>query len=195
MHRDAQGNPAYIETYAYPVLDLKGSVIQVIVYQIDVTGQRQTEKELKQRAAELEQMNMALKVLLKRREQDKTEIEEKIFANFQLTLLPILYDLEKTLTHNKQRDILKILQSSLKNILSPFSKKLSDKMILLTPTEIHVANLIKLGNANKEIAALLNCSPNTISRHRDNIRKKTGLKNKKINLRSFLLSLEQTDYF
>ncbi|MDX2441575.1 MAG: helix-turn-helix transcriptional regulator, partial [Desulfobacterales bacterium] len=190
VHCDAQGNPTHIKTYAYPVLDSKGSVFQVIEYQIDVTGQRQTANELKQRATELEETNTALKVLLKRREDDKREIEEKIFANFQLTLSPILYDLEKTLTQDKQQDILKILKSDLKNILSPFSKKLSDKMILLTPTEIHVANLIKLGNANKEIADLLNCSSNTISRHRDNIRKKTGLKNQKINLRSYLLSLE-----
>ncbi len=73
---------------------------------------------------------------------------------------------------------------------SPFSKKLSDKMVNLTPKEIHIANLIKSGKSNKEISELLNSSIHTIASHRENIRKKTGLKNRKVNLRSFLSTLE-----
>ena len=61
-------------------------------------------------------------------------------------------------------------------------------MINLTPMEIQVADFIKLGKPNKEISDILNSSIHFISRHRDNIRVKTGLKNKKINLRSFLFS-------
>lgn len=57
--------------------------------------------------------------------------------------------------------------------------------------EIHVANLIKSGKSNKEISQFLNSSIHTISRHRENIRKKTGLKNSKTNLRTFLLTLEE----
>lgn len=82
-----------------------------------------------------------------------------------------------------------ILELGLNNILSPFSKKLSDPMVSLTPTEIHIADLVRYGKSNKEISEILNSSTHTISRHRENIRKKLGLKNKKINLRSFLSSL------
>jgi len=156
----------------------------------DITKRKQAEEELKKNASELEDMNTALKVLLKKREQDKDEIEERIFANYQLLLLPIIRNLKKTLRQKNQQDVANILESELKNILSPFSKKLSDKMINLTPTEIHVADLIKLGKSNKEISEILNSSYHTIARHRDNIRIKTGLKNKKINLRSFLLTLQ-----
>ena len=190
VHYDDQGNQLNIETYAFPASDPNGQIVQIIEYQIDITARRQTELELKQKATELEEMNTALKVLLKRREQDKYEIEEKIFANYQLLITPIIQNLKKTLTQKNQKDIINILESNLKNILSPFSKKLSDKLINLTPTEIHVADLIKLGKSNKEISEILNCSVHTISRHRDNIRIKTGLKNKKLNLRSFLLSLQ-----
>ncbi|MFH2064297.1 MAG: PAS domain S-box protein [Pseudomonadota bacterium] len=156
---------------------------------IDITKRKQTEVEIAQRTSELEDMNAALKVLLKKRETDKDEIEERIFANYRLLLSPIINNLKKTLTLKNQEDMVNLLESELKNIISPFSKKLSDQMINLTPTEIHVANLIKLGKSNKEISADLNCSVHTISRHRENIRKKTGLKHKKTNLRSFLLTL------
>jgi DNA-binding CsgD family transcriptional regulator len=60
----------------------------------------------------------------------------------------------------------------------------------LTPTEVRVADLIKQGKTSKEISELFNLSPRTIEFHRDNIREKMGLKNRKINLRTHLLSFQ-----
>nr|WP_321397428.1 PAS domain S-box protein [uncultured Desulfobacter sp.] len=148
------------------------------------------EKKVKIRTAELEDMNAALKVLLQKRQDDKEEMENKIFANHKLLISPLLDNLKKNLLREHEREMIDILESELKNMISPFSKKLSDRMINLTPTEIHVASLIKAGKINKEIASLLNSSVHTIARHRENIRKKTGLKNKKTNLRTFLLTME-----
>ena len=190
LYYDDQGNLLNIEIFAFPVLDANGQVVQMIKTHIDITTRKQIELKLEHKAAELEEMNAALKVLLKRREQDKDEIEQNIFANYKLLLTPIIQDLKNTLTQEDQREIINILELRLKNILSPFSKNLSDKLINLTPTEIHVAHLIKSGKSNKEISQILNCSFHTVARHRDHIRAKTNLKNKKINLRSFLLSLE-----
>ena len=56
--------------------------------------------------------------------------------------------------------------------------------------EIQVAALIKEGKTTKDIANMLNKSPHAINFHRNNIRKKIGLQNKKTNLRSYLLSFE-----
>ena len=148
------------------------------------------EEKVRARTAELEDMNATLRILLKKREEDKNEIGEKIFANHKLILSPIMDHLKKTLTLESQKEMMDLLESELKNIISPFSKQLSDKMVNLTPKEIHVADLIKFGKSNKEISEILNSSIHTISRHRENIRKKTGLKNKKVNLRSFLSTLE-----
>jgi PAS domain S-box-containing protein len=167
----------------------------------DITSRKQAEKQQKEitltleekvreRTAELEDMNATLRILLKKREEDKNEIGEKIFANHRLILAPIIQSLKKSLTRGSQKDMMDILEAELKNIISPFSKKLSDHMVNLTPVEIHIADLVKCGKTNKEISEITHSSIHTISRHRENIRKKTGLKNKKVNLRSFLLTLE-----
>ncbi len=60
----------------------------------------------------------------------------------------------------------------------------------LTPTEIQTANLIKQGKTSKEIAELVNLSTRTVEFHRDNIRKKMGVKNKKVTLRTHFLSIQ-----
>ena len=83
-----------------------------------------------------------------------------------------------------------IIESNLNTIISALVPKLSSKYLGLTSKEIQVASLVKEGKTSKEIAELLNVSVRAVEFHRDNIRTKFGLKNKKVNLRSHLLSFE-----
>jgi PAS domain S-box-containing protein len=128
---------------------------------------RKREKELKNKTVQLQELNSALEILLKKRDEDKIE-----------------------LVQDKDQAFINIIESNLKDIISPFARRLTSKYLGLTPTEIQVANLIKQGKTTKDIAELSNLSPRTIEFHRDNIRTKLGIKNKKINLRTHLLSLE-----
>jgi DNA-binding CsgD family transcriptional regulator len=59
----------------------------------------------------------------------------------------------------------------------------------LTPKEIQVASMVREGFSTKVIAATLSISPETVSIHRKNIRKKLGLGTKAENLRSYLVTL------
>jgi PAS domain S-box-containing protein len=151
---------------------------------------REREKELEIKTNSLEEMNSALKVLLKRREEDRRELEEKVLFNVKELVVPYSEKLKNTGLDGRQQSYLSVLESNLNGIISPFSRTLSLKYLNLTPAEIHVANLVKQSKSTKEIAALLNVSRKTIESHRENIRKKLGIKNKKANLRTHLLSFE-----
>ena len=79
--------------------------------------------------------------------------------------------------------------ANLNEIISPFSRGLSLKYLDLTPKQIQIANLIKIGKSTKEIAELMNISPRTVDTHRKNIRRKIGLEEKRASLRSRLISM------
>jgi DNA-binding NarL/FixJ family response regulator len=82
-----------------------------------------------------------------------------------------------------------LIENHLNELISPFLTKLTSKYSQLTPREIQVASLIKDGLTTKDIAKLLRLSTNTIDIYRQNIRKKSDLRNRKINLQTFFSSL------
>ena len=144
-------------------------------------------KELRIQKSNLEEANIALQVLLDKRQEDKKEMEDNLLTNVKEMIAPYFEKIRKTKLNDQQKAILSILESFLNEIISPFARKISLKYLNLTPTEIEVANLIRHGINSKEIADIMNLSPRTIYNHRKNIRKKFGLDNKKTNLRSHLL--------
>jgi PAS domain S-box-containing protein len=150
---------------------------------------KRRERELEEKSRNLEDANTALKVLLKRREEDRVELEEKVICNMRELILPHFENLKINPISSYQLNQLKIVERNINEIISPFLRTLSTKYPSLTPTEIKIINLIKEGRTTKEMAALLNASSRTVEVHRDNIRKKLNLKNRKANLRSHLLSL------
>ena len=150
---------------------------------------RQSEEELSIKSRNLEEVNTALKVLLKQREEDRKEMEENVLANVKTSIFPHIEKLkEGPLTHH-QRACLEILEAQMKKIIAPFLHRISQACFDLTPQEIRVADFVKNGNTTKEIADILVISIKTVDYHRDNIRRKLGIKNYHANLRSFLLKL------
>jgi PAS domain S-box-containing protein len=147
------------------------------------------ERELELKSLNLEESNTALKVLLRQGEKDKTELENKVLTNIKELVMPGIEKLRSCRLDDKQKAYVNILESNLDDIISPFLQKLSSKYMDFTPTEIQVANLVREGKPTKEISELLNISERGIEFHRNNIRMKLGLKNRKTNLRTYLLSL------
>jgi PAS domain S-box-containing protein len=155
---------------------------------------RESEKELEMKTRYLEELNSALKVLLKRREDDKQELEQNVVANVRELVAPYIRQLKGSRLEERQRSLVLILESNLKEIVSPFLSRVSMNLLNLTPTETQVANFVKQGKTTKEIADMLGLSPRTIESHRESIRKKLGIKNKKSNLRTHLLSFQTKSF-
>ena len=193
-HQLSSGKIRDVEVYSGPIKVYGRELLYSIIH--DITKRKQAEssfierrKELENKSNELEEVNAALKVLLKQRDEDKKEFEEKIIANVKQLVFPYIDKLNNSRLNERQAVYLDIIKSNLEDVIAPFLHRLSSKYSDLTPKEIQVATLVKDGKTTKEIAELLDSSTGAIDFHRNNLRKKLNLRNTKTNLRSFLLSV------
>lgn len=150
---------------------------------------RKSQEELVEQKQSLEETNIAMKVLLKQREEDKLDLEKRVLNNVKDLVLPYVEKLKNPRLKAKDRTLVDIIDTHLKDIISPLLQRFANAQILLTPQEMQVASLVRDGKTSKEIADVLNVSETTINFHRKNLRVKFGLRNKQTNLRSYLLSI------
>jgi len=188
-HIRTDGSKGWAEVKVSFLRDSRGRPKGILGVTRDITQRKETERELRMKSISLEEVNTALKVLLEQREKDKNELEEKILFNVRKLILPYLDSLKQRALDDEQRAYLDVLETNLKNIISPFAKKLTSMRENFTPQEIKVADFIRDGKTVKEIAMAFGVSESAINLHRQHIRNKLGLNNQKINLRTYLLSL------
>jgi len=137
----------------------------------------------------LEKANEALKVLLDQREIEKNSIEQTMVSNLKRFVLPYLDDIETVKTGKETKAYVNIIRANIAQLIAPVSRKLSGTYLDFTPTEVKVADLIRQGRSTKAIAEALSASTSTVAIHRNNIRKKLGILNQKVNLRNYLNAL------
>jgi PAS domain S-box-containing protein len=184
------GKGAFMWGTASKLRDTSGKTIGAIESVRDITERRRTEDELKQFAESLEDANIALRVLMNRRDKDQKEFEEKLQVNINDLVIPYLKKLSRGNLDDRNKSYVDALEHNLGDVLSPFMRDFQSAHKNLTPKEIQIIDLIKQGKDTKEIADMLNASISTITTHRNNIRKKLNLINSKINLRSHILSFK-----
>ncbi len=156
---------------------------------IDITELEKKGSELLVKSRKLEELNTALRVMLKQRNEDREELEQTLLSSIKELVLPNLEKLRKAGSDQSRQIYHDLIATNLDEIFSPFSRKLSTRFRSLTTTEIQVAHLIQNGKNSKEIADVLSVSSSAVDVYRYRIRKKLGLNNQKVNLRSYLLSI------
>ncbi len=154
-----------------------------------ITARKDMEEQLQAKSNRLLEVNSALKVLLRQRDEDRKEFEEAVLTNIENLIMPYVRRMKSGPLSDSQASLLEILESHLKELTSKFGKTLALEYRVLTPTEMRVAALVRDGKTSKEIADLLCISEKTASFHRNNIRTKLGLRGMGANLRSHLLTL------
>ena len=151
---------------------------------------RRSEKESAMRLHALEETNEALKILLERAEDEKKLVEDRIKSNVKELVIPYIDKLKLTGLNIEQQTYAEIVETTVRNVFSAFLQKVTSKQYHFTPKEIQVATLIREGKTTKQIADIMRVTRSAIGLHRHHIRNKLGLGKAKVNLRSYLLSLQ-----
>jgi len=148
--------------------------------------------KLKEKTKALNSANMSLRILIKQLSDAQNEERTGNMPNLKELVLPGKEQLEAILSSPTERAYIENIMLNLNRVTSTFAKKLSQMELGLSPKEIQVADLIRIGLSNKESAIQMNVTKSTVEFHRDNLRNKLGLKHKKKNLRAYLLALDAT---
>lgn len=193
-YRTKSGN-IRVGIYSAELIDVPDRKLIISVHH-DVTERRQAQNKLKEGEAnlaklstELEEAKNALRVIFRSRREDQEYLEARLQKNINEFVIPYIMKLEKYNMDERNKNYLTILKSNLQDIVSPFLHNICTWYKDLTPTEIAVVVMVRNGMKSKNIAELIGVSVGTVDTHRNNIRKKLGLKKGKVNLRSYLLSI------
>lgn len=144
-----------------------------------------SQRQLQVERQALQDANMALHDSLAQSQKEKKMIGLSIQAKIDKIITPIFYALQAEMD-SRQLKYLDLLKKNFADIISPFVDGNQEVLTKLSPVELLICNMIKHGLSSKEIAKIRGISSATVNRHRESIRNKLGLTNRKINLVSYL---------
>ena len=172
-----------------PFLKEERLLIDAVSNRIAKAAERiSTQRQLQVERQALQDANAALHDSLVQSQREKKMVGVSIQAKIDKIITPILYALQAEMD-SSQLDYLELLKKNLQDIISPFVEGGQDVLSKLSPVELQVSNMIKHGLSTKEIARIRGVSPATVNRHRESIRRKLAITNRKLNLTSYLNNL------
>ncbi|MCD6150379.1 MAG: response regulator [Deltaproteobacteria bacterium] len=157
--------------------------------QVEIKRNQKTQLELEEKNHDITDRNTTLRVLLEHQGKARRDLERTIMENLKKNLFPYLDLLQNKLKSRKEEMLVSIIKTNINEITSTFTQELSGALLNLTPREVQIAELIRQGKSSKDIALVFNLAVGTVDFYRNNLRKKLGIRNRKISLRNYLLTL------
>jgi PAS domain S-box-containing protein len=188
------GSIRWVQFVNRGIFDSVDTLIEIQSVGRDITDLKETQMSLQQKEDELsyknsrlEKLNIALEVVIEQKNEQLDNLRADIIRQYNSLVRPHIDELKNISSNRQDAHYLNLIEKGIQQILSPFAQQIMSVNFYLSPMETRVAGLIIAGTTIKDIAAELNISPHTVKYHRKNIRSKLGIRNQRINLRSYLL--------
>ena len=152
----------------------------------DLSEYQLLKERLRQEKANRREMYITMRNLMKAYEKEKTGVEKGIAHKIDTLLIPTIEKIRREQSPNFRTTFLDLLQDQLIGLTRGFATEIDGRFLRLTRTEMSICQLIQTGQASKDIAARLKLSYETVQTHRKNIRKKLGIKGRKVSLYGLL---------
>ena len=182
LRSDGQTFPAEINLRR---LNIDGQTYFAVTMR-DLSDVAAMERRLIQEKSHRREMYITLRNVMNSVGKEKRGAERLLTHKIETLLLPILYKLKKESSKELRDYYLDIFQQELLNLTKGFPRELDIPFLRLTRMEMKICQYVQRRYTSKEIAEALNVSSETIQTHRKNIRKKLGLRARKISLYTFL---------
>lgn len=154
----------------------------------EITCSQQYFDILQKQNKEIEDVNIAFRIVLNNQKRTTEDIQQNILAQLEKTIFPYIRLLRKSTLNNIEIEYLDILTEHLYSLGTSFIKRLSNSNLRLTKKEILIADLVRQGKNTKDISRLLSLQPRSVEAYRNKIRKKLNINNKKVTLKQYLQS-------
>lgn len=123
-----------------------------------------------------EELNITLRTVLSTIHAERDSRRDELSSHIRRVLLPALEQIGKEPDAAARKSMIQLLRGSLLSLTDSGEEWPQDGLSKLTLAELKVCRLVRAGHSSKEIAELLNISPETVQTHRRNIRRKLGLR-------------------
>ncbi|MBI9109595.1 LuxR C-terminal-related transcriptional regulator [Maridesulfovibrio ferrireducens] len=150
------------------------------------TYEERLESGLEKTREQVDGMNVALRSVIESVEEEKKDMHEDFALQVREQIIPALDRMIKEPLPQMRKSFGKFIKERLEALTGKTGDQFEDLLLKLTPREIEICRYIEAGKSSEHTAELLGLSVDTILTHRKNIRRKLGLRGKKISLISYL---------
>jgi len=196
---DAAGKTRWLRTVKRPILSEDGVAEQILGVAVDITDYRMAEtrlrrahEKLRDEQKQLEEKNVALKEILRHLEAERRTYEQELARQIHRVMIPELRKARKKCEKITEQDWDR-LEELVEVTLGLNRDVFDDRFDTLSPREVEICAMVAEGMTTKQISQSLNLSVMTVSKHREQIRRKLGITNMRVNLCSYLRSRERTE--